>query len=129
MKGDVMTTKYTEDHEWVAVDGEIGTVGITDFAQQQLGDVVFVEVPEVGDTLEQGAEAGVVESVKAASEIYAPVSGEIVAANDELADNPGLVNEDPEDGAWFFRIKLSDPGELDDLMDEAAYKAFCKEQD
>lgn len=120
---------YSEDHEWIEVEGDVGTVGVTDFAQEQLGDVVFVETPEVGAALDQGDEAGVVESVKAASEVYSPVSGEVTEVNDELADNPGLVNEEPEDGAWFFKIKLSDPAELDDLMDAAAYKKFCKEQD
>lgn len=120
---------YSEDHEWIEVEGDVGTVGVTDFAQEQLGDVVFVETPEVGGALDQGDEAGVVESVKAASEVYSPVSGEVTEVNEELADNPGLVNEEPEDGAWFFKIKLSDPAELDDLMDAAAYKKFCKEQD
>jgi len=120
---------FSEDHEWIEVDGDVGTVGITDYAQDQLGDVVFVETPDVGATLDQGDEAGVVESVKAASEIYSPVSGEVTEVNEDLADNPGLVNEEPEDGAWFFKIKLSDPAELDDLMDAAAYKKFCKEQD
>lgn len=120
---------YSEDHEWIEVEGDVGTVGVTDFAQEQLGDVVFVETPEVGAALDQGDEAGVVESVKAASEVYSPVSGEVTEVNEELADNPGLVNEEPEDGAWFFKIKLSDPAELDDLMDAAAYKKFCKEQD
>lgn len=119
---------YSEDHEWVEVEGDTATVGITDYAQEQLGDVVFVETPDVGAILEQGDEAGVVESVKAASEVYAPVSGEVVAANEELADNPGLVNDEPEDGAWFFKLKLSDASELEALMDAAAYKAFCKEQ-
>ncbi|MEQ8602424.1 MAG: glycine cleavage system protein GcvH [Marivibrio sp.] len=120
---------FSEDHEWIEVEGDVGVVGITNYAQEQLGDVVFVETPEVGAALDQGDEAGVVESVKAASEIYSPVSGEVSDVNEELADNPGLVNEEPEDGAWFFKIKLSDPGELDDLMDAAAYKKFCKDQD
>lgn len=119
---------YSEDHEWVEVDGDVGTVGVTNFAQEQLGDVVFVELPEVGDALDQGGEAGVVESVKAASEVYAPVSGEVTEVNEELTDNPAMVNEEPEDGAWFFKLKLSDPAELEDLMDEAAYKKFCKDQ-
>jgi glycine cleavage system H protein len=122
------TIYYSEDHEWVEVEGDVGTIGVTNFAQEQLGDVVFVELPEVGDALDQGGEAGVVESVKAASEVYAPVSGEVTAVNEDLADNPGLVNEDAEDTAWFFKLKLADPAELEDLMDEAAYKKFCKDQ-
>lgn len=122
------TVKYSEDHEWVQVDDDVATIGITDYAQQQLGDVVFVELPEEGDNLVQGDEAGVVESVKAASEVYAPVSGEVSAVNEDLTDNPALVNDEPEDGAWFFKIRMSDPSELDQLMDAAAYKTFCKEQ-
>ncbi|MDF1791933.1 MAG: glycine cleavage system protein GcvH [Thalassobaculaceae bacterium] len=117
-----MAVKYTEDHEWVAVDGDVGTVGITEHAQEQLGDIVFVELPDVGKAVVKGDEAGVVESVKAASEIYAPVSGEIVAVNEALADAPGTANTDPTGTGWFFKIKLSDMGELDGLMDEAAYK-------
>lgn len=116
--------KYSEEHEWIELDGDIGTVGVTDHAQQQLGDIVFVELPEVGAELNKDDEAGVVESVKAASEIYAPVGGEIVEVNDVLNDNPALVNEDAEGEAWFFKIKLSDPSELDGLMDEAKYKEF-----
>jgi len=123
-----MTTKYSEDHEWITVDGDIGTVGITDFAQQQLGDVVFVELPEVGATLDAGDEAGVVESVKAASEIYSPVSGQVTETNGDLEDAPDTVNSDAESDGWFFKIKLSDAAELDDLMDAAAYKTFCAEQ-
>jgi len=124
-----MTTKFSEDHEWISIDGDVGTVGITDFAQEQLGDVVFVELPEVGASLDAGDEAGVVESVKAASEIYSPVSGEVTETNGELEDNPGTVNTDPTGDGWFFKIKLSDTGELDELMDADAYKAFCAEQD
>jgi glycine cleavage system H protein len=124
-----MTTKFSEDHEWISVEGGIGTVGITDFAQEQLGDVVFVEMPAVGTELSAGDEAGVVESVKAASEIYSPVTGEVTEVNAELEDNPGTVNSDPMSDGWFFKIKLSDPGELDDLMDAAAYKAFCEADD
>ena len=124
-----MTTKFSEDHEWISVEGDIGTVGITDFAQEQLGDVVFVEMPAVGTELSAGDEAGVVESVKAASEIYSPVTGEVTEVNAELEDNPGTVNSDPMSDGWFFKIKLSDPGELDDLMDAAAYKAFCEADD
>ena len=123
-----MTTKYSEDHEWITVDGDIGTIGITDFAQQQLGDVVFVELPDVGATLDAGDEAGVVESVKAASEIYSPVSGEVTETNGDLEDKPDTVNTDAEGDGWFFKIKLSDSAELDDLMDAAAYKEFCAEQ-
>ena len=121
--------KFTKDHEWVSLDGDTATVGITTYAQEQLGDVVFVEMPEAGKTVSQGDEAGVVESVKAASEIYAPVSGEVVEANPELEDNPALVNQDPLVGGWFFRLRLSDAGELDGLMDEAAYKAYIEELD
>jgi glycine cleavage system H protein len=124
-----MTTKFSEDHEWISVEGDIGTVGITDFAQEQLGDVVFVEMPAVGTELSAGDEAGVVESVKAASEIYSPVSGEVTEVNADLEDTPGTVNSDPMSDGWFFKIKLSDPRELDDLMDAAAYKAFCEADD
>ena len=116
--------KYSEDHEWISIKGDVGTVGITDFAQEQLGDIVFVELPEAGTALGKGDQAGVVESVKAASEIYAPVAGEIVEANDILADTPDTVNAAAESGGWFFKIKLADMTELDGLMDEAAYKAF-----
>ena len=116
--------KYTKDHEYISVEGDIGTVGITDYAQSQLGDVVFVELPERGKVLEKGAEAAVVESVKAASEIYAPVSGTVTEVNSGLHDTPSTVNEDPEGGGWFLKIKLSNPSELDGLMDEAAYKAM-----
>ncbi len=116
--------KYSEDHEWISIEGDVGTVGITDFAQEQLGDIVFVELPEAGTALGKGDQAGVVESVKAASEIYAPVAGEIVEANDILADTPETVNAAAESGGWFFKIKLADMTELDCLMDEAGYKAF-----
>ena len=121
--------KFTKDHEWVSLDGDTAKVGITAYAQEQLGDVVFVEMPEAGKTVSQGDEAGVVESVKAASEVYAPVSGEVVEANPELEDNPALVNQDPLVGGWFFRLRLSNAGELDGLMDEAAYKAYIEELD
>lgn len=117
------TIKYSEDHEWIKIEDGVGTVGITDHAQEQLGDIVFVEVPDVGRTLAKGDDAAVVESVKAASEVYAPVSGEVVEANEILADAPQTVNEDPTGAGWFYKIKLSDPSELDGLMDEAAYKA------
>jgi glycine cleavage system H protein len=116
--------KYSENHEWISIEGDVGTVGITDFAQEQLGDIVFVELPEAGTALGKGDQAGVVESVKAASEIYAPVAGEIVEANDILADTPETVNAAAESGGWFFKIKLADMTELDGLMDEAAYRAF-----
>jgi glycine cleavage system H protein len=117
---------YTKEHEYIRVEGDIGTIGISDYAQEQLGDVVFVELPDVGKVLAQGAEAAVVESVKAASEIYAPVAGEIVEVNSELQDAPSHVNEDPHGAGWFFKIKLSNPAELAGLMDEAAYAEFLK---
>lgn len=120
--------RYSEEHEWVSVDGDIATVGISDFAQQQLGDVVFVELPEVGRTIERGAEVAVVESVKAASEIYAPLSGEVIEVNEALADEPGMVNDSPEDDGWFFRMRMNDPEEVKELMDAAAYKTFADEQ-
>jgi glycine cleavage system H protein len=120
--------KFSEEHEWVLVDGDVATVGVTNFAQEQLGDVVFVELPEVGDEVEVGGDAGVVESVKAASELYAPLSGEIVEVNETLEDNPGLVNSDPENDGWFFKIKLSNMDELNELMDDAGYKAFIANQ-
>ncbi len=119
-----MTRYYTQDHEWVDVDGDTATVGITDYAQGQLGDIVFAEVPAVGSTLKKGGDAAVVESVKAASDVYAPVSGTVTQGNDALGDDPALVNSDPENDGWFFKLTLSDVGELDSLMDEAAYKAF-----
>ena len=122
------TTYYSEDHEWIAVDGDTGTVGITDYAQEQLGDVVFVELPEIGRTVIKGDDMAVVESVKAASEIYAPVGGEVVAVNQALEDNPAAVNEDAEGGGWFVRLKLADAAELEDLMDAAAYAAFAESQ-
>jgi len=120
--------RFSEEHEWVSVDGDIATIGISDFAQQQLGDVVFVELPDVGRAVERGAEIAVVESVKAASEIYAPLSGEIVEVNDALADEPALVNESPEDDGWFFKMRLNDVAEVNELMDIAAYKTFTAEQ-
>ncbi len=116
--------KYSEDHEWVRVEGDIAVIGISDFAQEQLGDVVFVELPEPGRALARGDEAGVVESVKAASEIYAPVSGEVVEVNEPLAADPGLVNREPTGGGWFLKLRMSDPGEVDALLDEAAYRNF-----
>ena len=122
-----MTTKYSEEHEWITVKNNIGTVGITDFAQQQLGDVVFVEMPEVGTKLNKGDEAGIVESVKAANEIYSPASGEVIEIDGTLEDVPELVNSDPTGAGWFFKIELSNTSELHQLMDEVAYKAFIKE--
>ena len=119
-----MTRYYTKDHEWIEVDGDTATVGITDYAQGQLGDIVFAEVPAVGSTLEKGGDAAVVESVKAASDVYAPVSGTVTEGNAALGDEPALVNSDPEGGGWFFKLSLSDVGELGGLMDETAYKAF-----
>ena len=121
-----MTKYYTEEHEWIAVAGNVATLGITDYAQAQLGDVVFVEVPTVGRKVKKGEETAVVESVKAASEVYSPVSGTVVEANDPLASNPITVNEDPEGAGWFCRIEMSAPAELEVLMDEAAYKAFVE---
>ena len=120
--------KYTGEHEWVMVEGDIATIGISDFAQDQLGDVVFVELPERGKLLAKGAEAAVIESVKAASEVYAPVSGEVIDRNESLNDDPALVNSDPTGEGWFIKIKLSDPSELDGLMDEEAYNKFTAEQ-
>jgi glycine cleavage system H protein len=121
------TVRYTKEHEWIRVDGETATVGITNHAQEQLGDVVFVELPPVGKKLVKGGDAAVVESVKAASEVYAPVSGDVMEVNSAIVAEPGKVNEDPEGAAWFLKMRLSDPGELDGLMDEAAYKAFLAE--
>ena len=117
-------TRYTKDHEYIRVEGDVGIVGITDFAQSQLGDVVFVELPQAGKVVAKGAEAAVVESVKAASEVYAPVSGEVVEANGALETTPATVNEDPEGKGWFGKIKLSNKGELDALMNEADYKTY-----
>lgn len=119
-----MSRYFTEDHEWVDVDGDIGTVGITDYAQGQLGDIVFVEVPEEGKALSKGDEAAVVESVKAASDVYTPVSGVVIEGNAALADNSGLVNEDAEGEGWFFKLTIGDKAELDELMDEAKYQDF-----
>ncbi|GGE91997.1 glycine cleavage system protein GcvH [Stappia taiwanensis] len=121
-----MTTRYTEDHEWITVEGDVATVGITNYAQEQLGDVVFVELPDAGKTVAKGDEAAVVESVKAASEVFAPLDGEIVEANTALADEPGKVNEDPEGAAWFVKIRMSDKSQLDGMMDADAYKAHLE---
>ena len=116
--------KFTREHEWVRIDGETGVVGITEHAQEQLGDLVFVELPEIGRNLDQGDEAGVVESVKAASEIYSPVGGEVTGINEALNDDPSLVNSDPMGEGWFYTIKLSDTGELEGLMDKEAYDEY-----
>jgi len=119
-----MTRYFTDEHEWIDVDGDSATVGITDYAQGQLGDIVFVETPDAGKSLTKGGDAAVVESVKAASDVYAPVSGTVTEGNPALADDPALVNSDPEGEGWFFKLTLADPSELDGLMDADAYKAF-----
>lgn len=121
--------RYTKDHEWISVDGDVGTIGISEFAQNALGDVVYIEVPQAGAQLAQGVEAGVIESVKAASELYSPVSGEVVEGNAALEGDPGLVNSAPLVDGWIFKIRLSDTGELTDLMDESAYAAFVEGQE
>ena len=121
-----MTTRYTKSHEYVRVEGGTGVVGITEYAQSQLGDVVFVELPPIGQSLSKGAEAATVESVKAASEVNAPVSGTVVDVNSALTDSPGLVNEDPSGKGWFLKIKLTDATELESLMDEDTYREFLK---
>ncbi len=121
-----MTTRYTRDHEYIRVEGDTGTVGITDYAQQQLGDVVYVELPAVGKSVEKGGEAAVVESVKAASEVYAPVSGEVVEVNSELEGTPGTVNEDATGRGWFLKIRIKDKSELDGLLTEDQYQDFLK---
>lgn len=123
-----MTRYFTEEHEWIEVDGDTATVGITDHAQSQLGDIVFVEVPKAGAVLAKGKEAAVVESVKAASDVYAPVSGTVTEGNTAIEDDPALVNSAAEGEGWFFRLTLSDPTELDGLMDEAAYRDFAAAQ-
>ena len=121
-----MSLYFTKDHEWVRVDGDSATVGISDHAQAALGDIVFAEVPEAGRTLAKGDEAAVVESVKAASDVYAPVSGTVTEANAALGDDPALANREPEEGGWFFKLTLSNPSEVDGLMDETAYRAWCE---
>lgn len=123
-----MSVYFTKDHEWVRVEGDTGTVGISDYAQGQLGDIVFVEVPEAGRQVDKGGDAAVVESVKAASDIYAPVGGEVIEGNAALADEPSLVNTDPEGEGWFFKLRISDPSELNGLMDADAYRAFLADQ-
>lgn len=121
-----MATYYTEDHEWIEVDGDTAIIGITEYAAEQLGDVVYVELKEEGDSFDKGDEVGVVESVKAASEIYAPVSCEILEANESIVDNPASVNESPESDAWFYKVKIVDASELDDLMSESEYKQIIE---
>ena len=121
-----MSVKYTEDHEWIKVDGDTGTVGISAYAAKALGDVVFVELPELGREMGKGDEAAVVESVKAASEVYSPVSGEVTEVNGALKDVPETVNQSPDGDGWFLKIKIKDTSELDSLMDDAAYKTYCE---
>lgn len=119
-----MPVYFTKEHEWIRVEGDTATVGISNHAQEQLGDIVFAEVPDAGRRVAKGQEAAVVESVKAASDVYAPVSGEVLEGNPALADDPALINSDPEGQGWFFKLKLDDPSELDGLMDEGAYRDF-----
>lgn len=119
-----MTIRFSKDHEWIRLDGDVATVGITDYAQSQLGDVVFVELPDAGRTLAQGGEAAVVESVKAASEVYSPASGKVTESNSAIADDPSLINKDPMGAAWFYKMTLANKSELDQLMTEGDYKAF-----
>lgn len=121
-----MSNRYSSDHEWVRLEGDVAVVGISDHAQEQLGDVVFVELPAIGKKLGKGDEAAVVESVKAASEVYAPVSGEVVEVNDALTDEPAIVNQSPEDKGWFLKLRVDDKTEVETLMDAAAYKAFLE---
>ena len=121
-----MPVYFTKEHEWIRVDGDTATVGISNHAQEQLGDIVFAEVPEAGRSVSKGQEAAVVESVKAASDVYAPISGEVTEGNPALADDPSLINNDPEGEGWFFKIKLANPSELDGLMDEAAYREWVQ---
>jgi glycine cleavage system H protein len=121
-----MSLYFTREHEWIRVEGDTATVGISNHAQEALGDIVFAEVPEGGRRVSKGQEAAVVESVKAASDVYAPVSGEVIESNQAVADDPALINKDPEGAGWFFKLKLDDPGELDGLMDEAAYREWLK---
>src|SRR5437016_643990 len=119
-----MATRYTKDHEWIRLDGEVATVGITEHAQEQLGDIVYVELPEIGKQMTKGGDAAVVESVKAASDVYSPAAGEVVAINDALGASPGAINEEAEGKGWFFRLRLSSPNELDELMSAEQYKEF-----
>lgn len=119
-----MSRYFTDEHEWIDVQGDIATVGITSYAQEQLGDIVFVELPAEGATFDKGDDAAVVESVKAASDVYAPISGEVIESNSALEDEPALVNSDPEEDGWFFKLRLADPSELEGLMDDKAYATF-----
>ena len=119
-----MPRYFTDEHEWIDVEGESATVGITDYAQEQLGDIVFVELPSVGTMLDKGGDAAVVESVKAASDVYSPITGEVTEVNEALEEDPALVNSSPEEDGWFFRLSISDSSEMKGLMDENAYKAF-----
>ena len=121
-----MSLFFTKDHEWIRVEGDVATVGISDHAQEALGDIVFAEAPEAGRSLSKGQEAAVVESVKAASDVYSPVGGEVIEGNAAIADDPSVINRDPEGEGWFFKIKLNDPSELEGLMDEAAYREWVK---
>ena len=121
-----MTVKYTKEHEWIRIDGDIATIGISEYAQEQLGEIVFVEFPEAGTPLEKGSEAAVIESVKAASEVYAPASGEVTESNPDLDADPGKVNADATGGGWLYKMKITDAGELDDLMDEDEYKGYVE---
>lgn len=121
-----MSRYFTEEHEWIDVEGDTATVGITDYAQEQLGDIVFVELPDVGTAVEQGGDAAVVESVKAASDVYAPISGEVTEANGALEDDPALVNTSPEEDGWFFKLTITDKSELEGLMDEKTYAVFVE---
>ena len=123
-----MTLKYTREHEWVDISDDIATVGITYYAQEQLGDVVFVDLPATGELCDKGSEVAVVESVKAASDIYAPLTGQIIESNSALSERPELINEDPENDGWFFRLRFSDLSDIDDLMDEADYQQYVQEQ-
>ena len=120
-----MPRYFTDEHEWIDVEGDTATVGITDYAQGQLGDIVFVELPQVGGQVAKGKDAAVVESVKAASDVYAPITGEVTEANGALEEDPALVNSSPEDEGWFFKLTIADTSELEGLMDAAAYKSFC----
>ena len=121
-----MSLYFTKDHEWIRVEGDQATVGISNHAQEALGDIVFAEAPEAGRQLSKGADAAVVESVKAASDVYSPVSGEVTEANPAIADDPSVINNDPEGEGWFFKLRLSDPAELEGLMDEASYREWCE---
>ena len=121
-----MTVKYTKEHEWIRIDGDIATIGISEYAQEQLGEIVFVEFPEAGTPLEKGSEAAVIESVKAASEVYAPASGEVTESNPDLDADPGKVNADATGEGWLYKMKIADAGELDDLMDEDEYKGYVE---